>query len=66
MKRNTITIFKSFKQMEEAAIEQDLSLTPEKRLSIVEFLRDQVYLIKGKGYENKQRLQRTIKISKRK
>lgn len=46
----------SFKELEDAADEHDFSLTPDERLDLTQFLREQYYKIKG---INPQRMDRT-------
>ena len=58
-----VKISKSFKEAEEWDIEQAMSMTPEQRLDIVQYLRERFYIIKN---EDRKGLQRVYKIIKRK
>ncbi len=62
MKR-VIKISKSFKEAEEWDIEQAMSMTPEERLDIVQYLRERYYKMRK---EDRKGLQRVYKIIKRK
>ncbi len=62
MKR-VIKISKSFKEAEEWDIEQAMSMTPEERLDIVQYLRERYYKMRN---EDRKGLQRVYKIIKRK
>ena len=62
MKR-VVKISKSFKEAEEWDLEQAMSMTPEERLDIVQYLRERYYKIRN---EDRKGLQRVYKIIKRK
>lgn len=61
-KKQFIHVSNSLKEQEEFTLEYELSLTPEERLSAIEFMREQYCLIKG--YDRKPRLQRVIRTIK--
>lgn len=51
--------FNSLKKLEETFVDQQLSLSPEKKLSVVQYLREQYWKIKG---IKPQRIDKTITI----
>lgn len=53
----------SFKDAEEEELRYYLSLTPEERLEIMQFLREAYFKLKGYG-KNREGLQRVFKIIK--
>jgi hypothetical protein len=56
-----VHISKSFKEAEEWDAEQNLSLTPEERLDILQRLRDEYYILKNERRKGFQRVYRIIK-----
>jgi hypothetical protein len=57
-----VYIAKSFEEAEEWDFQQNLSMTPEQRLDILQRLRDEYYILKN---ENRKGLQRVYRIIKR-
>jgi len=57
-----VHIAKSFEEAEEWDFQQNLSMTPEQRLDILQRLRDEYYILKN---ENRKGLQRVYRIIKR-
>ena len=58
-----VHISRSFEEAEEWDIQQNLSMTPEERLDILQRLREEYYRFKN---ENRKGLQRVYHIIKRK
>lgn len=56
-----VHISKSFKEAEEWDIRQELSLTPEERLDILQRLREEYYILKNESRKGFQRVYRIIK-----
>ena len=57
-----VHIAKNFEEAEEWDFQQNLSMTPEQRLDILQRLRDEYYILKN---ENRKGLQRVYRIIKR-
>jgi len=56
-----VHISKSFKEAEEWDFQQNLSLTPEERLDILQRLREEYYIFKNESRKGFQRVYRIIK-----
>lgn len=57
-----VHISRSFEEAEEWDIRQNLAMTPEERLDLLQRLRDEYYTFKN---ENRKRFQRVYRIVKR-
>ena len=58
-----VHISRSFEEAEEWEFQQNISMTPEERLDILQRLREEYYIFKN---ENRKGLQRVYRIIKRK
>jgi hypothetical protein len=58
-----VHIAKSFEEAEEWDFQQNISMTPEERLDILQRLREEYYIFKN---ENRKGLQRVYRIIERK
>jgi hypothetical protein len=58
-----VHIAKSFEEAKEWDFQQNISMTPEERLDILQWLREEYYIFKN---ENRKGLQRVYRIIKRK
>lgn len=64
MKRIWVRKIDSHKEAERFDLGYYLSMTPQKRIETMQYLREIYYKIKGKDEKGRERLQRVIKIIK--
>lgn len=57
-----VHISKSFEEAEEWDLEQELSLTPQERLDILQQLREEYYTFKNENRKEFQRVYRIVKL----
>lgn len=57
-----VNISRSFKEADEWSISQELSMTPQERLDILQKLRDEYYTLKNENRKGFQRVYRIVKL----
>jgi hypothetical protein len=60
MMKRIVHISKSFEEAEQWDIEQNISMTPEERLDILQRLREEYYIFKNESRKGFQRVYRII------